>query len=106
MEPDSDPSSEPASEPTDASSPSHSAVAAAAVADLAATLGVEPASVEVVSEEEVTWSNGSLGCAKKGMSYTQVLIDGSRIVLRADGTDHEYHSGGDAAPFRCPRPTE
>ena len=110
VEPDSDPTTEPSTEPSqpDASSPApaRSTVSAAAVADLAATLGIEPAAVEVVSEEEVTWSNGSLGCAKDGMSYTQVLVDGSRTVLRADGTDYEYHAGGDGVPFHCENPTE
>ena len=77
-----------------------------AVADLATRLDVDAASIEVVSQEEVTWRNGSLGCAKEGFAYTQALVDGSRITLRADGTDYEYHSGGSRAPFWCEKPTE
>ena len=80
--------------------------AVAAVADLATRLGVEPAAVEVVAVQEVTWSDGSRGCAKKGMNYTQSLIDGSRITLRVDGTTYEYHSGGSGGPFLCERPTQ
>lgn len=79
---------------------------AAAVADLARTLGVDESVVEVVSQEEVTWRDGSIGCAEPGMMYTQALVDGTRIVLRVDGVDHEYHAGGGRAPFRCHRPTE
>lgn len=77
-----------------------------AVDDLAATLGVDPAEVEVVSVEEVTWRDGSRGCAEPGMSYTQALIDGSRITLRAGGRTYEYHSGGSQPPARCDKPTE
>lgn len=108
VEPDVDPSEEPSREPSqEPSAPStHSPVVAAAVADLAAAQGVDEAEVDVVSEEKVTWRDGSLGCAKRGMSYTQALVDGSRIVLRLGGKDYEYHSGGGGAPFHCQIPTE
>jgi hypothetical protein len=76
------------------------------VADLAATLDVDPGEVEVVSVKEVTWRDGSRGCAQPGMSYTQALIDGSRIILRAGGRTYEYHSGGSQPPSRCDQPTE
>jgi len=87
-------SSEPAKEaevssppPTASSSPS--APVDRAVADLAEHLGVDGASIEVVAEEAVTWNDGSLGCAQPGFSYTQALVEGSRITLRADGARHE-----------------
>jgi hypothetical protein len=80
--------------------------ALASVADLADRLGVEPESVEVVAVQEVTWSDGSRGCARKGVLYTQSLIDGSRITLQVDGTRYEYHSGGSGGPFLCERPTQ
>ncbi len=79
---------------------------ARAVDDLAATLEVDAGEVEVVSVEEVTWRDGSRGCAIPGDSYTQALIDGSRILLRAAGTDYEYHSGGSRPPALCENPTE
>jgi hypothetical protein len=47
-----------------------------------------------------------LGCAKPGTAYTQALVEGSRITLRADGAEHEYHQGGSEPPFRCADPTE
>ncbi len=78
----------------------------AAIEDLGASLDVDPAGVEVVSVEEVTWRDGSRGCAQPGDSYTQALIDGSRITLRVDGTTYEYHSGGSRPPARCEKPTE
>ena len=76
------------------------------VADLAASLGVDEADVEVVAVEEVTWSDGSRGCARPGVMYTQALIDGSRITLRVDGTTYEYHAGGSGPPALCEQPTQ
>lgn len=81
-------------------------VVAVSVADLSATLGVESDEVEVVSVEEVTWRDGSRGCAKPGEMYTQALVDGSRITLRAEGRTYEYHAGGSQPPSRCDKPTQ
>jgi len=77
-----------------------------AVDDLAASLGVDADEVEVVSVEEVTWRDGSRGCAQPGMAYTQALIDGSRITLQAGDRTYEYHSGGSQPPARCDKPTQ
>jgi hypothetical protein len=73
----------------------------AAVADLATGLGVPPSDVTVVSAEAVTWRDGSIGCPKKGMAYTQALVDGYLIVLDVAGTEYRYHSTLTGAPFRC-----
>lgn len=101
------PSSSPSEgEPTNPATSPAPGPTEAAVADLATRLGIEPAAVEVVSVEEVTWRDGSLGCAQPGMAYTQALVPGSRIVLRADGAEHEYHQGGSKPPFRCAEPTQ
>ncbi|TDD46690.1 hypothetical protein E1263_36015 [Kribbella antibiotica] len=75
-----------------------------ATADLVKKLGVQAAGVKVVSAEEITWSDGSLGCPEEGMRYTQALINGMRIILEADGKKYEYHSGGSRAPFLCENP--
>jgi hypothetical protein len=77
-----------------------------AVDDLAAALGVAGEEVEVVAVEEVTWRDGSRGCAEPGQMYTQALIDGLRITLRAAGRTYEYHSGGGQPPMLCENPTE
>ena len=97
------------SSPSPSSGPSGGAArpdAVRAVDDLAATLGVDAGDVEVVSVEEVTWRDGSRGCAQPGMAYTQALVDGSRITLRAGGRTYEYHAGGSQPPARCDKPTE
>lgn len=70
--------------------------------DLAQRLGVEPEDLEVISAEVVTWPDGSLGCPEPGMSYTQALVDGSKVVLGHDGRVYVYHAGADGQPFLCP----
>lgn len=77
---------------------------AVAAADLAARLGVGIDEVSVVSMEEVTWRDGSIGCPQPGRMYTQALVPGSLIVLRAKGQTYEYHAGGGRAPFLCQDP--
>lgn len=102
-----DPSpSTPSSSPLSSSPSAPTGAVGQAVHDLATTLGVAAGEVEVVSVEEVTWRDGSRGCAEPGMSYTQALVDGSRIILRAGGRTYEYHSGGSQPPARCDKPTE
>jgi len=77
-------------------------IVAPARLDLAERLGVDPEELEVVSAEEVTWPDGSLGCPEPGMSYTQSLVDGSKVVLGHDDRVYVYHAGDDAQPFLCP----
>lgn len=78
-----------------------------AVNDLARRLDVERQVVTVISEEDVVWRDGSLGCPEPGMSYTQALVtNGFLIKLRVDGDIHEYHGAGDTPPFYCENPTE
>ena len=76
-----------------------------AVTDLAARLGVDESAITVVSVEEVTWPDGSLGCPEPGMMYSQALEDGTLIVLDVDGTIYEYHGGAGRDPFYCENPT-
>ena len=64
-----------------------------AVADLASHLDISPGDVTVVAAREVTWPDGSLGCPEPGMMYTQALVDGTLVVLEADGQRYEYHGG-------------
>jgi hypothetical protein len=75
-----------------------------AVVDLATRLGVSETDIELISIEEVTWSDGSLGCPEPGKSYTQALVEGHRIVLGHEEKVYVYHTGGDLGPFLCPNP--
>ena len=73
------------------------AILADLVADAAERGGVDPAAVEVVQAEFVTWSDGSLGCPEPGMLYTQALVDGYHVILRAgdDELDYRLSTAGD-----------
>lgn len=82
--------------------PTGSTIVEQAIADLATRLGVDPATIEVVSVEEVDWPDASIGCPQPGMSYAQVIVNGTKIVLRHDGVDYEYHQGGTREVFYCP----
>lgn len=77
---------------------------AQAVADLSARLNVPAASIEVVSQEAVTWSDGSLGCPQPGVNYIQITIKGYRVVLRHGGKTYEYHAGAQRPSFLCDNP--
>ena len=90
--------------PTSSSSTPAGGPVEQAKADLAKRLSVDAARVTVVSSEEVTWSDGSLGCPEPGMMYTQALVPGARIILEVDGTQYNYHSGANRAPFLCEHP--
>jgi hypothetical protein len=72
-----------------------------AVVDAASRFAVEAQEVAVVSVEEVVWPNGAVGCPRPGMSYSQVAIDGLRIVVEVSGVEYAYHSGGRVDPFLC-----
>lgn len=64
-----------------------------AINELAEAQSVEPDAVTVAGYFEVTWSDGSLGCPKPGMSYTQALVPGHLLVLEVDGEQFSYHGG-------------
>jgi len=81
-----------------------SAAAAHAVEDLARRLGLPAAEVVLVRESRVTWSDGSLGCPRKGMMYTQALVPGMQIVLEAGGRRYAYHAAAGEQPFLCENP--
>jgi hypothetical protein len=81
--------------------PELTALIGLAINDLAGRLGVRTDSILVVTVEEVVWPNGGLGCPLPDMKYTQVPVDGLRIVLMHEGAEFEYHSGGFVEPILC-----
>ena len=58
---------------------------------------------ELVSAQSVTWNSGALGCPKPGMSYTQAIVDGMRVVVEVDGTTYDYRFGTTDSPKLCTR---
>lgn len=95
---------------TDDASPTQGAdldeASQAAVDDLAERLGIDPAAITAGPLEQVTWPDGAIGCPEDGKMYTQMLEDGRRLILTADGTEYAYHGKGDEPLFYCANPTE
>jgi hypothetical protein len=79
---------------------------AAAIADLAERQGIDPEEITVVSNEEVTWRDGSLGCPEPGKMYSMALVDGVRVVLEAAGETYAYHGGKSGTVRFCENPQE
>ena len=96
---------QPSEEPTDDSGQVPQDVQSA-IDDLAQRLGVPAADIQAGGLEPVTWPDGSLGCPSPGQSYPQVLTDGYRLMLTADGQEYAYHAGEDGELFYCADPTE
>lgn len=69
------------------------------VAEAARVSGVPVDQVMVISAEAVTFPDGGLGCPVPGMSYTQVQVDGFKIVVEAGGTRYDFR-GTAADKFR------
>ena len=72
--------------------------------DLAKLLGVDAAQIDLVEYQAVTWRDGSLGCPKPGMAYTQALQEGYRIQLQVEGILYNYHGASRRDPFYCQSP--
>jgi hypothetical protein len=77
-----------------------------AMKDLSRRLDLPLQAIEVVGVEAVTWRDGSLGCPRPGMIYTQALEEGVRIRLRAGERIYAYHGGANRKPFYCEHPAE
>ena len=71
--------------------------------DLAAELGVAADAVTLMEIEAVEWPDSSLGCPQPDMMYAQVITNGYRIVLEANGATYNYHtdSNPDGQIVRC-----
>lgn len=76
------------------------------VEDAALRAGADPNEVAITLAEAVTWSDGSLGCPKPGMAYTQALVPGYRVVIEAEDEEMSYHasSSGDFVFCQNPQP--
>ena len=85
--------------------PTQQALADVAIADVVDRRGVTTAEVAVISVEEVTWSDRSLGCPQRDMQYQQVLTPGIRVILDAAGQRAFYHGTSIDDLAYCATPT-
>lgn len=90
-------------QPLAGSRPAEFSAQNAALDELAKRLGVPKSSIKVILAEAVEWPDASLGCAKPGMMYAQVITPGYRIVLEAGGKRYEYHTGREGRATWCER---
>jgi hypothetical protein len=69
----------------------------------AAQRGRVPADqVQLISREPVTWRDGSLGCPEPDRGYTQALVPGYRIRVRAGEETLTYHADRRGRWVWCP----
>lgn len=73
----------------------------AVVADAAKRFKVDESAVVLVRAEQVTWSDGSLGCAEPGGIYTQNLVPGYFIVAKTAAGELAYHTDSRALAKSC-----
>jgi hypothetical protein len=73
----------------------------AILADAADRSGAALAAIEVVTAEQVTWPDGSLGCPEPGQAYTQALVDGYQVVVDAGGEELDYRVGSGGSFQLC-----
>lgn len=74
------------------------------IADLVERQGVSPSSIEVIRAEAVVWNDGSLGCPKPGVVYTQSLVNGYWVVIQAEGVDYDYRVSDTGYFLLCDSP--
>lgn len=79
---------------------------AAAIADLVTRENLAPDAIEIAAWTPVTWNDGSRGCPKPGMMYTQALEPGELLLLRTADNLFSYHAGADGAFTYCADPKD
>jgi hypothetical protein len=73
----------------------------AVVADAAKRFKVAESAVVLGKAEQVTWNDGSLGCAQRGQMYTQQLVSGYRIVAITSAGQMVYHTDSHGYAVTC-----
>lgn len=98
----------PNTRPPEAASPAtgFEAIAGAALQFAAAELGVDAASIQVVSVESVEWRNSCLGVDVPGEMCMDVITPGYRVVLNVGGQEVAVHTNRDASVLRLADPAQ
>ena len=56
----------------------------------------------IVRAEAVVWNDGSLGCPEPGMEYTQALVNGYWVLIKAAEQTYDFRVGGGGSFRFCP----
>jgi hypothetical protein len=70
--------------------------------DASKRTGLAADQVTVASAEKVTWTDGALGCPQPGRMYTQALVPGYRVFVRAGDRTLLYHTSESGQVVQCP----
>jgi len=73
----------------------------AVVADAAKRFNVAESAVVLTRAEQLTWSDGSLGCPEPGVMYTQMLVAGFRVVAKTSAGELTYHTDSRGNAVSC-----
>ena len=63
---------------------------------------VPPQELVIVRAEAVVWNDGSLGCPEPGMEYTQALINGYWVVIKAAAQTYDFRVDRGGSFRLCP----
>lgn len=74
--------------------------AQAALEALAEQLGVDPGDVIIREIEQVQWSNTCLGVEQPDEACGEMIVDGFRVVLEAEGKEAVFHTNFDGSQVR------
>lgn len=75
------------------------------LAHAAEASGKDVSELKVVGSQPVTWSDGSLGCPQPGMNYTQALVPGWHVQVRAGEKVLDYRLSGRGGFLLCRNPS-
>jgi hypothetical protein len=56
----------------------------------------------IIRAEAAVWNDGSLGCPEPGMEYTQALVNGYWVVIKAAGQTYDFRVGRGGSFRLCP----
>jgi hypothetical protein len=76
----------------------------AVVADAARRFQVAESAVVLANAEQVTWSDGALGCPEAGRIYTQMMVEGYRVTATTAAGRLLYHTDMRGNVVTCASP--
>ena len=70
--------------------------------EAAALARVSHEQLVIVRAQSVIWGDGSLGCPEPGMMYTQALVNGYWVVIKAGDQMYDFRVGRAGSFILCP----
>jgi hypothetical protein len=71
------------------------------LADLSIQQQIKREDIQVIRAEQVVWSDGSLGCPKPDVLYTQAPVEGYWVVLEVGEVHFDYRVGANGYFSLC-----